>query len=270
MSRYTAIKDEEAETDSDIHAPSPPTRPSNSSRWPPLAAAFTLGALLSATITTLIPTLATKPSPDCTQTLSTYSPALTIFTDTDLTPTRFNGALRAPNRFRGDPSPEIDEAWAEILYAEGGLVRLTREEIERVNASEYAAEYTADLGGGYIAGVEVFHQLHCLNMLRQVTYWEYYAPIRGEWARDPGTLRYHLDHCIDMLRQKLMCDADVGMITYVWAKGWKQAFPDFSTVHKCRPYSKVLDWARDNYVHGSRNVADIERAPGAKERETRP
>lgn len=29
--------------------------------------------------------------------------------------------------------------------------------------------------------------------------------------------------------QQLMCDPDVGMVTYVWAKGWKQAFPDFNT-----------------------------------------
>jgi hypothetical protein len=40
-------------------------------------------------------------------------------------------------------------------------------------------------------------------------------------------------------------------------------------VHKCRDYSKVLDWAHENFVHG-RSVADLERAPGALERETRP
>ena len=43
----------------------------------------------------------------------------------------------------------------------------------------------------------------------------------------------------------------------------------YKSIHKCRPYSKVLDWARDNYVH-SRNVSDLERAPGALERDTRP
>jgi hypothetical protein len=43
----------------------------------------------------------------------------------------------------------------------------------------------------------------------------------------------------------------------------------WGSVHKCRDYSKVLQWARVNYVHG-RNVADIERVPGALERDTRP
>ncbi|KAL4747569.1 hypothetical protein BDW72DRAFT_182585 [Aspergillus terricola var. indicus] len=129
---------------------------------------------------------------DCTQILSTYSPALSIFSDSDLAIIRFDGALLDPNRFRGEPSQEIDDAWDEITYAEGGLVRLTQEEVERVNASEFAAEYTRSMGGGYIAGIEVFHQLHCLNMLRQATYWEYYEPRRAEWRRDPETLRYHL------------------------------------------------------------------------------
>ncbi|KAL4938419.1 hypothetical protein BDV06DRAFT_56530 [Aspergillus oleicola] len=266
MSRYEVIADEAV----DNNDPEVPERPYKSTgRWWPLAAAFTLGALLSATIISLPTTQSSTPC-DCTQMLSAYSPALKIFSDSDLTTECFDGALRHSNRFRGTPSQEIDDAWDEITYAEGGLVRLTQDEVERVNASEFAAEYTEDMGGGYIAGVEVFHQLHCLNMLRQATYWDYYAPRRVEWGKDPGTLRYHLDHCIDILRQKLICDADVGMITYVWAKGWKQAFPDFSTIHKCRPYSKVLDWARENYVHASRNIADIERAPGAKERETRP
>ncbi|KAL2818340.1 hypothetical protein BJX63DRAFT_384022 [Aspergillus granulosus] len=194
MPRYAAITDEEeADADSDIpeKTPNPPSR---SSRWWPLAAAFALGALLSVAVTSLSsPTESrTRTDCDCTRTLSAYSPALEIFSDSDLTTERFNGALRVPNRFRGSPSQEIDDAWDEILYAEGGLVRLTRAEVELVNASEFAAEYTQDLGGGYIAGVEVFHQLHCLNMLRQVTYLDYYAPRKVEWARDPETWRYHL------------------------------------------------------------------------------
>lgn len=54
------------------------------------------------------------------------------------------------------------------------------------------------------------------------------------------------DHCIDNLRQKvglpcdavakagdsdelqLMCDADAGILTYVWVKGHRMPFPDFS------------------------------------------
>ena len=40
-------------------------------------------------------------------------------------------------------------------------------------------------------GIEVFHQLHCVNMLRQATYMDYYLPRNKEWE-DQKTLRYHL------------------------------------------------------------------------------
>ncbi|MCJ1308347.1 hypothetical protein MMC25_002000 [Agyrium rufum] len=209
-----------------------------------------------------------NPNNKCTREMSTWSPALNIFSDDDRVARRFDGALRERNAFRGPPSPAIDEAWNDIAYPNGSLVRLTEDQLVNINASIYAAEYTKDLGGGYIAGIEVFHQLHCVNMLRQATYMDYYLPRNPDW-RDRETLRYHLDHCLDMLRQKLMCDPDVGMVTYVWAKGWKQPFPDFSTVHKCRPYAKVLEWAHAEHVHG-RVVADLKRAPGALERDTRP
>ncbi|KAL3481674.1 hypothetical protein BJX99DRAFT_253202 [Aspergillus californicus] len=262
MARYTVIADEEVHND---RAKEPPSSTAilRLSNWLPPIASFLLGVILTS-ILFLSSTFTKSDTNTCTRTLSTWSPALEALTDTDLTTTRFDGALRAShNRFRGAPSPDLDEAWDEITYADGGLVRLQRDELDRINASEFAAEYTEDLGGGYIAGVEVFHQLHCLNMLRKTTYMEYYLPRMGEW-RDRGVLRYHL------VSTQLMCNPDVGMITYVWAKGWKQAFPDFSTVHKCRPYDKVLDWARENYVHSSRDVADIERAPGAMERDERP
>ncbi|KAF7585873.1 hypothetical protein BBP40_009948 [Aspergillus hancockii] len=233
-------------------------------KWRSLLIGVALGFALGF-LTSWITSIA--PKDICTRKMSTWSPALSIYDD-QLSIQRFNGALREPNNYRGPPSPEIDEAWDELVYPAGGLVRLSKDQLDRINASEYAAEYTPEMGGGYIAGIEVFHQLHCVNMLRKATNMDYYLPKMEEW-KDRRTLRYHLDHCIDMLRQKLMCDPDVGMVTYVWAKGWKQAFPDFNTVHKCRDYSKVLEWARVNYVHG-RNIADIERAPGALERETRP
>ena len=150
---------------------------------------------------------------------SAWSPALGIFDDSDWYLQRFDGSLRASNRFRGPPSEDIDNAWNDILFPEGGLIRLKQDQLDKINASKYAAQYTNGMGGGYIVGVEVLHQLHCVNMLRQATYMEYYLPRMNEW-RDGETLRYHLgtlslfredvlvtdrilDHCVDMLRQKV-------------------------------------------------------------------
>ena len=43
-----------------------------------------------------------------------------------------------------------------------------------------------------MASVEVLHQLHCLNMLRQATYEDYYKDKAEPWEDSPQVLRYHL------------------------------------------------------------------------------
>lgn len=44
---------------------------------------------------------------------------------------------------------------------------------------------------GYRVGMEVFHHLHCLNLLRRVTYREYYEPLGGEFSKGPEALKGH-------------------------------------------------------------------------------
>jgi hypothetical protein len=44
---------------------------------------------------------------------------------------------------------------------------------------------------GYRVGIEVFHQLHCINLLRRVTYKEYYEPLGGEFGKGPEALQRH-------------------------------------------------------------------------------
>lgn len=84
-----------------------------------------------------------------------------------------------------------------------------------------------------------------------------------------------------------MCEPDLGMLIYVWTRGFKQVSPDFnvyvlpcwihlysltlamSRIHKCRPHLKVLNWAEEHNVH-SLNISGFVRAPGALVQEGRP
>lgn len=43
-----------------------------------------------------------------------------------------------------------------------------------------------------MASVEALHLLHCLNMLRQATYEDYYKDKPGPWEDSPQVLRFHL------------------------------------------------------------------------------
>lgn len=50
---------------------------------------------------------------------------------------------------------------------------------------------------GYRVGMEVFHQLHCINLLRRVTYKTYYEPLGGEFAAGPEALQHHTGKYLD-------------------------------------------------------------------------
>lgn len=58
----------------------------------------------------------------------------------------------------------------------------------------------------------------------------------------------HQRHCIEMLRQFVMCHADVGMITHRWVKHYPRPYPDFSTWHQCRNFENVLRWTQDKQL----------------------
>lgn len=55
----------------------------------------------------------------------------------------------------------------------------------------------------YLATLEATHQLHCLYNLFRASYLDAYPDERADCERDP--LRWHerVDHCVDILRQKL-------------------------------------------------------------------
>jgi hypothetical protein len=56
------------------------------------------------------------------------------------------------------------------------------------------------------------------------------------------------DHCVDILRQYLMCAADVGLITYHRIGGRRDPMPDFSTMHQCRKFESIVDWVERHKV----------------------
>lgn len=75
----------------------------------------------------------------------------------------------------------------------GGVISIDEETLLAVNGStENSVKLAPELGGGYMASVEVLHQLHCLNMLRQATYEDYYRDKAEPWEDPPQILRYHL------------------------------------------------------------------------------
>lgn len=103
----------------------------------------------------------------------------------------------------------------------------------------------------YLMGVDVFHQLHCLNMLRKALYPGRY-PASSLKTRDGKKVNYgnwlHMDHCIESLRQSLTCQADTSPNTFRWLPDTKILVPSLGTVHICRNFSKIQEWTAARFV----------------------
>jgi hypothetical protein len=56
------------------------------------------------------------------------------------------------------------------------------------------------------------------------------------------TTYVNVDHCIEMLRINLMCIADITPITSNWVSWGNNPYPDFSTLHTCRNFDKIIDY----------------------------
>ena len=60
-------------------------------------------------------------------------------------------------------------------------------------------------------------------------------------------IREHLDHCVDVLRQDMMCHIDVSPYFIVYdEKAPLGSTFDFSPHQKCRNFDRVRQWYIDN------------------------
>jgi hypothetical protein len=97
----------------------------------------------------------------------------------------------AQNRFVGQ-GPAVDKAWREISYDMGDQW-ISREDFAHLKMPEWHLKVDNPKTGetGYRVGVEAFHQLHCLNLLRRVTYRGYYESLGGEFGHGQEALQKH-------------------------------------------------------------------------------
>jgi hypothetical protein len=118
------------------------------------------------------------------------------------------------------------------------LMEIPESVFQRLNASKHSIKTPPTLGQGRLAIFEAVHQIHCVKKLWEASYPDYY-PLKKE--SEFGVWHEHIDHCADMLRQKLMCDADNNLITYNWVHNHYKPHPNFNVQHKCRSYDQLLE-----------------------------
>ncbi|KAL7941847.1 hypothetical protein V8C42DRAFT_333892 [Trichoderma barbatum] len=148
--------------------------------------------------------------------------------------------------FRQDPifgaeqSLESDEAWDNLLPDGHGFVLV--ESPERYGLKQ---GIPTELGVDRYS-VSMFHQLHCLGMLRESLFagMQHRKPnISAEEHLDGHQLhtahQQHVRHCFDYLRQSIMCCGDMSL---EWARPSLPTVDGWDIPHRCKSFDEAVAW----------------------------
>ncbi|MCJ1431349.1 hypothetical protein MMC27_000700 [Xylographa pallens] len=185
---------------------------------------------------------------------SYYSPILDELS-IPLTTTRLNGSFlntSPPSIYRQPPSPAVDAAWERISLTR--TIPISSADVLRVGKNPLkTAKFplSHNLGpDAHVAQVDVFHQIHCLNILRKELHFSYYygSAYPSGRASEPAQQPMHVSHCLHILLQNLMCQASVDVVTHRWVDVQKHPIPDFSVRKTCRDFEAVLEYVEKRSV----------------------
>lgn len=58
----------------------------------------------------------------------------------------------------------------------------------------------------------------------------------------------HIEHCVDDLRQGLMCSANITPVPWRWIEDNNASKAVSDLVHTCRDWNKIAEWARERTI----------------------
>ncbi|KAK5740925.1 hypothetical protein LTR17_004279 [Elasticomyces elasticus] len=135
-------------------------------------------------------------------------------------------------------TPAVDAAWHEL--SEDRYFLLSDAEAQQAYGPGNISQYWNVHHGGYIAGLDVLHTLHCLNQLRMSIY-------PATYPQDPVDGPMHKAHCVDHLRQLAMCHSDLTPVPTQWFPGLGRNYINSSREHTCRDFGLVRDWSTERF-----------------------
>ncbi|KXT07799.1 hypothetical protein AC579_10259 [Pseudocercospora musae] len=172
---------------------------------------------------------------------------LRTFNDFEFNVTRYTARAE-------DVGDDVEESWNDMGFTgppsiipleEAHHWNLKKEHVTTDPQSDPTAPYA-----GVIVKLQVHHDLHCVNYLRQAMYFnrDYYVRTNhASWTAKEHEMHgkyplveLHLAHCVDYLRQMILCQADLGVIPFV-QRGDAQVL-DFARPRQCRNYESVMEW----------------------------
>ncbi|KAJ5245945.1 hypothetical protein N7468_000928 [Penicillium chermesinum] len=152
------------------------------------------------------------------------------------------------NNFTGEPRQEFDAAWNQILepdlldpkHETAMTIKISQEELSHLSDESIAFQD----GSGYIAELAVYHEIHCVKILRRFLNMDYYYPNITKEKLDFE--KVHADHCLEYLREAAMCRGDTTLTTFFWKNEipYSRVYSD----HECVNWEALDTWARSRMV----------------------
>ncbi|KAF2258877.1 hypothetical protein CC78DRAFT_537484 [Lojkania enalia] len=143
--------------------------------------------------------------------------------------------------YSGPPNEANAAAWEHLLQP---LYFNASEQELQASGTDPSASVKVK-GGGYIAALGVYHEIHCLNKLR---YFLYASQRPSNQSEDDAQISTdHLDHCLEVLRMSAMCHADLSLYTFRWPADPQSKFLE---AHSTSP-KMCVDWTQlESYAWG--------------------
>ena len=77
----------------------------------------------------------------------------------------------------------------------------------------------------------------------------YHSKGAVEFSDPEHVQRWHVSHCLDFLRQRLLCDLDIGTFGPLWVKHpTPRPWVDFNTRHTCKNFDAIRRWAEARQI----------------------
>lgn len=162
----------------------------------------------------------------------------------------------AGNPFAGKPRLELDQAWHGLF--EKNNIRVTKDDLEFYNvtslpiiprsSSSSSQNVDSQIHDEWVGQLGVFHELHCLKRIRHWIYRDYYLENASQSVLVEESA--HVDHCIELLREAIICHADPTLSGFRWIQndGTYHLTVEAPGYHKCVNWERLRVWNDERAV----------------------
>lgn len=200
--------------------------------------------------------------PSQTNSLIRQAPAFEAISSQPLTLTHHElegHAHKSP--YQGYPHPETTALWMDLM--DGYSIRVPSSSLDALNLQSIPLN---DNSGDVWVSMNVYHHLHCLDSIRHQIAGVGCHAADGNATHheaekeDPYYFPPHIDHCIETLRKRLICQPDLGVRAIAWNEDKPGvAFANNTVDSACVNWDAVQEWTRGHsFTEGEKLITTPE------------